>query len=78
MTTRLDPNVAYAKFTQHVARCADCEALSPGLCDAARQFLHAWGESEKAEQRLAETDVFVDCADDEYVAHPEDRLEAEA
>ena len=62
--TRLDPNVAYARFTQHVARCAECDALSPGLCDAARQFLQAWGASERAENKLTETDVFLDCAED--------------
>lgn len=72
---RHDPDLCYSVFTQHIRRCPDC-AVHTDMCEAAREFLHAWGEAERAENRLTETDAFMDS--DLYTAHPEDRLEAEA
>lgn len=72
---RHDPEVLYARFTQHIRRCPDC-AVQTDLCPAAREFLHAWGEAERRVSRCTETDAFLDS--DVYTAHPEDRIESEA
>lgn len=78
----IDSEVAYAKLTAHVRECAQCNnpaAIAFGAeCPVGHELLRVWGDAAKlADRQAAEYDAAF-ALDDDSLAHPEDRLEAEA